>query len=64
MHRKTDEIEEAARHLDSLMSAMYEGRSVRNTQEFQADLRSMRVAIEVMNEFAAERKAKCTPSTS
>lgn len=46
---------EAAAHLQSLLDAMYAGRSVRTPAEFQADLRALHMAIEVLN-AAAEGK--------
>lgn len=46
---------EAAAHLQAMLDAMYSGRSVRTTAEFQADLRALHVAIAVLKDAVEGR---------
>ena len=43
-------VKEAVAHMREMMQAMYEGRTVRQPEEFKRDLEALRVAIEALEE--------------
>ncbi|MDP9096244.1 MAG: hypothetical protein M3N26_06795 [Pseudomonadota bacterium] len=53
-----DRAERAAEHLRAMMSAMYEGKSIRTPKEFREDLTALHAASDIMS-IIAEGKTLC-----
>lgn len=49
-------VKEAAEHLRALMASMYEGKSVRNPEEFKHDLAALRTACEILEQVTREQQ--------